>query len=99
MTNENWFINNREEFDIPYKYRSDEFYQFPNFEPDENGEFECAAIIVRDLVVFPKMMTPILVDEGLNYNAIQASIKKFETYGMHCIHRLVFQVDIRKPSF
>ena len=79
MTNENWFINNREEFDIPYKYRSDEFYQFPNFEPDENGEFECAAIIVRDLVIFPKMMTPILVDEGLNYNAIQASIKKFET--------------------
>jgi len=79
MTNENWFLNNQNEFDIPYKYRSDEFYQFPNFEPDEKGEFESAAIVVRELIVFPKMMTPILVEPGNNYNAIQASIKKFET--------------------
>ena len=79
MSNENWFLDNQEDFNIPYKYRSDEFYQFPNFEPDENGEFECAAIIVHDLVVFPRMMTPILVDAGLNYSAIQAALKKFET--------------------
>lgn len=79
MTNENWFLDNQDDFDIPYKYRSDEFYQFPNFEPDENGEFECAAIIVRDLIVFPRMMTPILIDAGLNYSAIQSALKKFET--------------------
>ena len=79
MMNENWFLENQDDFDIPYKYRSDEFYQFPNFEPDENGEFECAAIIVRDLIVFPRMMTPILIDAGLNYSAIQSALKKFET--------------------
>lgn len=79
MTNENWFLDNQDDFDIPYKYRSDEFYQFPNFEPDEKGEFECAAIIVRDLIVFPRMMTPILIDAGLNYSAIQSALKKFET--------------------
>ena len=79
MMNENWFLDNQDDFDIPYKYRSDEFYQFPNFEPDENGEFECAAIIVRDLIVFPRMMTPILIDAGLNYSAIQSALKKFET--------------------
>jgi len=79
MTNENWFLDNQDDFDIPYKYRSDEFYQFPNFESDEKGEFECAAIIVRDLIVFPRMMTPILIDGGLNYNAIQSALKKFET--------------------
>jgi ATP-dependent Lon protease len=79
MMDENWFLENRDDCDIPYKYRSDEFYQFPNFEPDENGEFECAAIIVRDLIVFPRMMTPILIDAGLNYSAIQSALKKFET--------------------
>jgi ATP-dependent Lon protease len=79
MTNENWFLDNQDDFDIPYNYRSDEFYQFPNFEPDEKGEFECAAIIVRDLVVFPRMMTPILIDAGLNYSAIQSALKQFET--------------------
>ena len=79
MTNENWFLDNQDDINIPFKYRSDEFYQFPNFEPDENGEFECAAMIVRDLVVFPRMMTPILIDAGLNYSAIQSALKKFET--------------------
>ncbi len=79
MTNENWFLDNQDDFDIPYKYRSDEFYQFPNFEPDDKGEFECAAIIVRDLIVFPRMMTPILIDAGLNYSAIQSALKQFET--------------------
>lgn len=79
MTNENWFLDNQDEFNIPYKFRSDEFYQFPNFEPDENGEFECAAIVVRGLVIFPRMMTPILIDAGLNYSAIQSALKKFET--------------------
>ena len=79
MKNNNWFLNNPEEFPIPFKHRSDELYQFPNFEPDESGEFECAAIIVHDLVIFPRMITPILVSEGLNYNAIQYALQNFET--------------------
>jgi len=79
MTNDNWFLDNTEEFPIPLKHRSDELYQFPNFEPDINGEFECSAIIVRDLVVFPRMITPILINIGINYNAIQNALKNFET--------------------
>jgi ATP-dependent Lon protease len=79
MTNDNWFLDNTEEFPIPLKHRSDELYQFPNFEPDKNGEFECSAIIVRDLVVFPRMITPILINIGINYNAIQNALKNFET--------------------
>jgi ATP-dependent Lon protease len=79
MTNENWFLNNTEDFPIPLKHRSDELYQFPNFEPDNNGEFECAAIVVRDLIIFPRMITPILISVGLNYNAIQYALKNFET--------------------
>ncbi|MDO9085914.1 MAG: endopeptidase La [Anaerolineaceae bacterium] len=79
MTNDNWFLDNTEEFPIPLKHRSDELYQFPNFEPDSNGEFECSAIIVRDLVVFPRMITPILINIGINYNAIQNALKNFET--------------------
>lgn len=79
MNKNNWFLDFEEEFPIPYKNRSDELYQFPNFEPDENGEFECSAIIVRDLVIFPRMITPILINEGINYLAVQNALKNFET--------------------
>lgn len=79
MNKNNWFLDFEEEFPIPYKNRSDELYQFPNFEPDENGEFECSAIIVRDLVIFPRMITPILINDGINYLAVQNALKNFET--------------------
>ena len=79
MNKNNWFLDFGEEFPIPFKNRSDELYQFPNFEPDENGEFESAAIIVRDLVIFPRMITPILINDGINYLAVQNALKNFET--------------------
>jgi len=79
MTIGNWFNSDGDDFNIPFKHRSDELYQFPNFEPDDNGEFVSAAIVVRDLIVFPKMITPILINEGVNYNAIQSALKNFET--------------------
>ena len=79
MNKNNWYLDFGEEFPIPFKNRSDELYQFPNFEPDENGEFECSAIIVKDLVIFPRMITPILINDGINYLAVQDALKNFET--------------------
>ncbi|PKN85815.1 MAG: endopeptidase La [Chloroflexi bacterium HGW-Chloroflexi-8] len=48
-------------------------------EEDENGEFECMAIILRELVIFPKMVTPIFVTPGINQNSIAEAHYRFET--------------------
>ncbi len=79
MANENRFPIGGDDFNIPMRHRSDELYQFPNFETDENGEFESAAILIRDLIIYPHMITPILINEGVNYNAIQHSLRNYET--------------------
>ncbi len=79
MSNEQWFYNAQEDLPLGMHQRTDELYQIPDMEIDENGEFECAAIVLRDLVVFPHMVTPIFISPGINLNAIQESQKNYET--------------------
>ncbi|OJX41551.1 MAG: endopeptidase La [Chloroflexi bacterium 44-23] len=59
--------------------RTDELYEISNIEEDKDGIIESSAIILRDLVVYPRMVTPIFVTEGVNQLAIQDAQKKFET--------------------
>jgi ATP-dependent Lon protease len=51
--------------------RTEELYGIPDSIPDENGYFECPVLILRDIVVFPRMITPIFVTPGANLLAIQ----------------------------
>jgi ATP-dependent Lon protease len=38
--------------------------------PDENGEIYCPVLIMRDIVVFPRMVSPIFITPGSNLEAI-----------------------------
>ena len=51
--------------------RTEELYQIPDSEPDEDGYIECPALILRDMVVFPRMISPIFIMPGSNLLAIQ----------------------------
>lgn len=78
--NENFYLNQDDEFSMNgMNQRAEELYQIPDMEVDDNGEIECAAIIMRDMIVFPRMVTPIFVSPGANYNAIQEAQFNFET--------------------
>lgn len=79
MKNENWYSREQDDFPFGVNQRTEELYQIPNSEEDENDEFEGIAIILRDLVVFPRMVTPIFVTPGLNQTAIQEAQNKYET--------------------
>ena len=79
MSNEQWFYNQQEDLPLGMHQRTEELYQIPDMDTDENGEFECAAIVLRDLVVFPHMVTPIFISPGINLNAIKSSQNQFET--------------------
>jgi len=81
MKKDNWITkdNDNEEFSSTLHQRTEELYQVPDAEPDENGVIECAAMVMRDMVVFPRMVSPIFITPGANLLAIQESQFNFET--------------------
>lgn len=72
MKNEDWKkrIDNPEEYTAALYQRTDELYQVPDADPDENGMILLPALIMRDIVVFPRMVSPIFVVPGPNLEAI-----------------------------
>lgn len=63
-------LDNPEEFTAALYQRTDELYQVTDAAPDENGMIYCPALIMRDIVVFPRMVSPIFVSPGKNLEAI-----------------------------
>jgi len=81
MKKDNWFPRETEgeEFSSSLHQRTEELYRVPDAEPDENGMIECSAMIMRDIVVFPHMVSPIFVVPGQNLLAIQEAQYNDET--------------------
>ncbi len=72
MKNEDWKkrIDNPEEYTAALYQRTDELYQVPDADTDESGMILLPALIMRDIVVFPRMVSPIFVVPGPNLEAI-----------------------------
>lgn len=68
-----------DEFFAALQQRTDELYQITDKEPDENGIIDCPVLILRDTVVFPRMVSPIFVTQGVNQDAIQEAQYNSET--------------------
>lgn len=68
-----------DDFSSALYQRTEELYQVPSAEADENGMIECAVLILRDMVVFPRMVSPIFIVPGPNLVAIQETQYNFET--------------------
>ena len=51
--------------------RTEELYRVPNREPDEQGLIDAPVLPLRDLVVFPRMVSPIFVGREASLLAIQ----------------------------
>ncbi len=63
-------LDNPEEFTAALYQRTDELYQVSDAAPDENGMIYCPVLVMRDIVVFPRMVSPIFVSPGQNMDAI-----------------------------
>lgn len=72
MKNDEWKkrMDNPEEYTAALYQRTDELYQVPDSQPDEKGMILLPALIMRDIVVFPRMVSPIFVVPGANLDAI-----------------------------
>ena len=79
MNQDDW---NEEEdnFDLTLSQRTEELYRIPNREPDADGIIEAAVLPLRDLVVFPRMVSPIFVGREGSLLAVQeAQLKEQES--------------------
>ncbi len=81
MRRDNWFPSETddEEFGSSLHQRTEELYRVPDAEPDENGLITCSALVMRDIVVFPRMVSPIFVVPGPNLLGIQEAQYNDET--------------------
>ncbi len=81
MKNQNWSTKNDEGDDYPtvLYQRTEELYQTPNAEPDSDGLLHIPAVVFSDIVVFPKMVSPIFVGNKKNLLAIQNAQSKSNT--------------------
>ena len=60
-----------EEYTSTLHQRTEELYRIPNTDPDKDGLIQCPVLIFRDLVVFPRMVSPVFIVPGSNLLAIQ----------------------------
>jgi ATP-dependent Lon protease len=81
MRDDDW--QNRNDDDIDYSsamhQRTEELYRIQNAEPDDGGTFVLPVLPLRDLVVFPHMVSPIFVVQGGTYHAIQSAQAESQT--------------------
>ncbi|HEX9014342.1 MAG TPA: LON peptidase substrate-binding domain-containing protein, partial [Anaerolineaceae bacterium] len=68
-----------EEYSSALQQRTEELYRIPSATADKNGLIECPVIVFRDLVVYPRMVSPIFIVPGSNLLAIQQAQGKSQT--------------------
>jgi ATP-dependent Lon protease len=73
MKNNSWFMKDDEEdgFGEALHHRTEELYRIPNAEPNEDGTIVCAMVPLRDVVVYPHMVSPIFVGREATLLAIE----------------------------
>jgi ATP-dependent Lon protease len=71
MTQHDWSFQEDDSFNVALTQRTEELYRVPNATPDEGGTIEALVLPLRDIVVFPHMVTPVFVSREASLLAIQ----------------------------
>lgn len=80
MNQPNW---NDEDFDLTLSQRTEELYRIPNMEPKADGLIEAAVLPLRDMVIFPRMVSPIFIGREASMLALEeAQIKEQTVIGL-----------------
>src|SRR5512142_521966 len=66
-------------FNLALSQRTEELYRVPNREPDESGLIEAPVLPLRDLVIFPRMVSPMFVGRESSLLAVQEAQAKNQT--------------------
>ncbi len=71
MNQNDWSFQEEDVFNVALSQRTDELYRVANATPDEDGCIEALVLPLRDIVVFPHMVTPVFVAREASLLAIQ----------------------------
>ncbi len=63
-------------FDLTLSQRTEELYRIPNREADADGMIEAAVLPLRDLIIFPRMVSPIFVGRESSLLAVEEAQHK-----------------------
>ncbi|MBI5842527.1 MAG: endopeptidase La [Chloroflexi bacterium] len=74
--NQNDWNEEEDNFDLTLSQRTEELYRIPNREPGPDGLIEAAVLPLRDLVIFPRMVSPIFVGRESSLLAVQEAQRK-----------------------
>jgi ATP-dependent Lon protease len=77
MSQPNW--TEEDNFDLTLSQRTEELYRIPNLEPNQDGLIEAAVLPLRDMVIFPRMVSPIFVGREASLLALQDALAREHT--------------------
>lgn len=66
-------------FDLTLSQRTEELYRIPNLEPKADGLIEAVVLPLRDMVIFPRMVSPIFVGREASLMAVHEAQTKEQT--------------------
>lgn len=77
MTQPTW--QEEDNFDLTLSQRTEELYRIPNMEPNADGLIEAVVLPLRDMVVFPRMVSPIFVGREASLLALHEAQRSEQT--------------------
>jgi len=80
MRSDDWFFRDEDDgFGEALHRRTEELYSVPDTLPDEDGLIECPVLPLRDLVVFPHMVSPIFIGRVGSLMAVEEAQMEDQT--------------------
>ncbi len=79
IENEDWNDEEEDVFNVAISQRTEELYRIPNHTSNEEGVIEALVLPMRDLVVFPHMVSPVFVDNEAAVLTLQTAHERNQT--------------------
>ena len=79
MNHQSDWNEEEDNFDLTLSQRTEELYRVPNMEPNTDGLIEAVVLPLRDMVIFPRMVSPIFVGREASLLAVQEAQRKEQT--------------------
>ena len=95
MRNNDWYLqDDDDDFGEALHRRTEELYGVPDSLPDEDGLIECAVLPLRDLVVYPHMVSPIFLSQEAAVLAVEDAQMNDQTV----IALTMIDPDVEEPG-
>lgn len=94
MKDNDWFFRDEDVFGEALHRRTEELYRVPDCIPDKDGLITCPILPLRDLVVFPHMVSPVF----LSQTAALAAVEEAQLRNQTVIALTLRDPDTENPS-